>query len=95
MNACLDFLFELVCDDDYFNDSTMISTRCNETADEDNLKSDSLKEKSLKKKIRVVGGSVGVEKFEVDEKKPYPAISDHCGVYCSIEIISEQNSDWL
>jgi hypothetical protein len=93
LNVCLDFFFEVVNDFDYWNEtSDLMTTRCcNETVDEDNMKVDSSKRDiCMKKKIRVVAGSVGVEKFEVEEHKPYPAISDHCGVYCSLEIINEQ-----
>lgn len=63
MNVCLDFFFEMVSDFDNCNDSDLINSRCNDTADEDNFKTDISRDKCLKKKIRVVGGSVGVEKF--------------------------------
>ena len=39
----------------------------------------------MEKNVRIKKGSMKIEKFEVDHKKPYQAISDHYGISIEIE----------
>jgi hypothetical protein len=36
--------------------------------------------------LKILKGSIKIEDFEADKYKPYPAVSDHSGVSCEIEL---------